>query len=317
LNYHAFKALVNLTGAANNGGKTLAGQLPMIRLVVNADGLGSSAAANRGILRAHQQGIVTSASVRGDCADLDLDAVRAVLIEAPGLGVGLTLVLSQGRPVAPASEIPTLLGPSGDLRRRPAEVALAWARGAMARDEVERELEAQVRRALDAGLPLDHLDTADHLGFLPGVGQIVEQLARRHRIPGMRSTVEPPTLAWLAEPARGLEMGVLAGLSWLTRRRLGALRHGPRTWGYMEAGRLDEIRILEIIGRMTPGAHELICTPRDGDSGDGDGDGDGVRGAATPAARNGAGELRALTGSKVRRAVEQRAITLCRWSDLF
>src|SRR5687767_273645 len=144
----------------------------MIRLVVNADGLGASAAANRGILRAHRQGIVTSASVRGDAADLD--AVRAVLAEAPELGVGLSLVLTGGRPVAPPGEAPSLLSPTGGLRRRPAEAALAWARGAMVPAEVDRELEAQVRRALDAGLPLDHLDTAEHLGFLPGIGQIVE-----------------------------------------------------------------------------------------------------------------------------------------------
>jgi predicted glycoside hydrolase/deacetylase ChbG (UPF0249 family) len=292
----------------------------MIRLVVNADGLGSGAAADRGILRAHRDGIVTSVSVRGDCSDLD--GVRAALTAAPQLGVGLTLVLARGRPVAPAGEVPSLLAPGGELRRRPAEVALAWARGSIAPAEVEREFEAQLGRALGAGLTLDHLDTADHLGFLPGIGQIVERLARKHRIPGLRSMVEPPTLAWLAEPARGLEIGVLAGLSWLTRRRLGALRHGPRSWGYLEAGRLDEIRILEIIGRMTPGAHELMCNPREDDGGPDNGNGHPSAFAAATSdtagrERNGAGELRALTGAKVRRAVEQRGITLCRWSDLF
>ena len=49
--------------------------------------------------------------------------------------------------------------------------------------------------------------------------------------------------------------------AWLTRRQLGARRHGPQSWGYVEAGHLDEIRILEIIGRLGPGPHELICHP--------------------------------------------------------
>src|SRR5438876_305708 len=83
--------------------------------------------------------------------------------------------------------------------------------------------------------------------------------AHRDGIPGLRTVVEPPTLAWLADPVRGVEAGVLAGLAWLTRRRLGALRHGPRSWGYLESGRLDEVRILEILGRLGPGSHELFC----------------------------------------------------------
>ena len=53
-------------------------------------------------------------------------------------------------------------------------------------------------------------------------------LAKRHGIGGIRSAVERPTLAWLTEPARGLEAGLLTGLAWLTRRQMGARRHGPQ-----------------------------------------------------------------------------------------
>jgi hypothetical protein len=54
---------------------------------------------------------------------------------------------------------------------------------------------------------------------------------------------------------------LLGGLAWLTRRQMGALRHGPESWGYVESGQLDEIRILEILGRLGPGSHEIICHP--------------------------------------------------------
>ena len=47
-----------------------------------------------------------------------------------------------------------------------------------------------------------------------------------------------------------VEAGVLTGLNWLTRRQLGARRHSAQSWGYVESGRLDEIRVLEIIGRL-------------------------------------------------------------------
>jgi chitin disaccharide deacetylase len=170
---------------------------------------------------------------------------------------------------------------------------------------VERELDAQVSRLRDLGLGLDHLDTRSHLGFLPAVGRAVESVARRHGIPGIRMAMEHPTIAWLAEAPHGIVAAGLGSLAWLTRRQLGALRHGPRTWGYVESGRLDEIRILEIIGRLGPGGHELICHPAARDDRP-------QRGAPDPAR-----EMRALTAPLVKEALAARQIVLCRWADLF
>ena len=113
----------------------------------------------------------------------------------------------------------------------------------------------------DAGITIDHLDTHHHLGFLPVVGRSVEAVAQRHGIGAIRSAVETPTLSWVTDPRRGLKAGVLTGLGWLTRRQLGARRHSAQSWGYVESGRLDEVRVLEIIGRLGPGTHELICHP--------------------------------------------------------
>jgi chitin disaccharide deacetylase len=176
-------------------------------------------------------------------------------------------------------------------------------------DDVERELDAQVGRIRDAGIAVDHLDTHHHLGFLPVVGRAVETVARRHGIAGIRSAVERPTLAWVTEPRRGLEASLLTGLAWFTRRQLGARRHGPQSWGYVEAGHLDEIRILEIIGRLSPGPHELICHP-------GEDDPDSER-VEEPGRYQRVVELAALTSDKVRRGLGQRAVALCRWGDLF
>ena len=63
-----------------------------IRLVVNADGFGTSAARNQGILAAHRDGLVTSTSVLGNAADAP--AVMTELAGAPSLGTGLLLALA-------------------------------------------------------------------------------------------------------------------------------------------------------------------------------------------------------------------------------
>jgi len=265
----------------------------MIRLAVTAEDFGASAPSNLRTLEAHRNGIVTGVSLLGNCDDL-AQAV-ALLEEVPGLGVGLALALVGGRPTLPSGEVPSLVRPTGAFRTSAVDFAVDWWSGTIAPAEIERELEAQIARARAAGLTIDHLSTVGHVGLLPGVGMIVERLAKRFGIVGLRTAVEPPGLGWVAEPQRGLETAVLAGLSWLTRRRLGTLRHGPVTWGYVESGRLDEVRILEIIGRLSSGSHELLCHP----------------GADSD------GELNALTSPKVKKAIAERGILLGRWRDQF
>jgi predicted glycoside hydrolase/deacetylase ChbG (UPF0249 family) len=277
---------------------------PEIRLVVNADDFGIDVAVSRGIIAAHRDGIVTSTSLLGNAEGLD--SARALLTEAPGLGVGVHVALSGGRPISPPQQIPSLVGPDGAFFARGQQLIAAWARGRVVAGDVEREIDAQVARVRNAGIAVDHLDTHHHLGFLPVVGRALEGVARRHGIAGIRSAVENPTLAWLTEPRRGIEAGVLTGLAWLTRRGLGARRHGPQSWGYVESGRLDEVRILEIIGRLGPGAHELICHPGEADH----------PAAERPSRYHRTAELASLTSAKVRRAIEQRGIRLCRWADL-
>jgi predicted glycoside hydrolase/deacetylase ChbG (UPF0249 family) len=282
-------------------------QPSLIRLVVNADDFGLSPAISRGILRAHHAGIVTSTSLLGNVADLH--EARRLLAEAPNLGVGVHLTLTGGAPVSPPDRIPSLVAPDGLLHPRGRDFIAAWVRGRVSPEDIQRELDAQVARIREAGIAIDHLDTHHHLGFLPAVGRAVEEVARHHGIAGIRSVVETPTLAWVTEPRRGLEAGLLTGLAWLTRRQLGARRHGPQSWGYVEAGHLDEIRILEILGRLGPGPHELICHP-----GEEDPQGGSVE---EPGRYQRTAELASLTSQKVRRALGRRAITLCRWGDLF
>jgi predicted glycoside hydrolase/deacetylase ChbG (UPF0249 family) len=278
-------------------------------LVVNADEFGLSAEISRGIVRAHREGIVSSTSLLGNAPALD--DLRALLAQAPGLGVGVQLTLVRGRPVADPGTIRSLLDADGALPRQARDVFAAWLTGRLKPDEIEREFEAQVSRAIAAGIAPDHLNTQHHIGFIPPVGLAMEAVARRHRIPGLRSAVEEPTLTWVTDLPRGAVAAVLGGLSWLTRRRLGALRHGPQTWGYVESGQLDEVRILEIVGRLGPGSHELICHPGEED------DHTPVLGVFPSIGYRRARELKALTSPIMRHALEQRRIRLCRWSELF
>jgi predicted glycoside hydrolase/deacetylase ChbG (UPF0249 family) len=124
-------------------------------LVVNADDLGLSAAVNRGIVEAHEDGIVTSASlmVTGEAAA----EAAALAREHPRLGVGLHADLD-----SPASR----------------RVDLASAA------DVARELDRQLAgfEAL-LGRPPTHLDSHHHVHRRPMALAVFSQLAGRLGIP--------------------------------------------------------------------------------------------------------------------------------------
>ena len=84
----------------------------------------------------------------------------------PGLGLGLHLTLTAGRPISSPDRIPSLVDIAGRFHRLPAFLARATL-GALRPDELCRELGAQVERARALGAPADHLDSHHHVHVLP------------------------------------------------------------------------------------------------------------------------------------------------------
>src|SRR5262245_25084115 len=138
-------------------------------LIVNADDLGQSAGVNRGILRAHEQGIVTSASlmVRGQAAH----EVVSYLRQGRGLDVGLHVDLGEwayaGGAWTPLYQVVTL------------DDAQA----------VAREVDSQLAAFRDLmGTNPTHLDSHQHVHLREPVRSVLVRLARELRIPLRRCT---------------------------------------------------------------------------------------------------------------------------------
>ena len=133
-------------------------------LIVNADDFGLSKGVNRGIIRAHEEGIVTSASlmVRWPAA---VEAAHYAL-EHPRLGVGLHLDLAEW--VYRDSEWVAA------YQVVPAEDASAVAA------EVARQLEA-FRRLM--GRDPSHIDSHQHVHRNEPVRTVVSQLAQKLSVP--------------------------------------------------------------------------------------------------------------------------------------
>ena len=150
--------------------------------VVHVDDLGMSHAANSGGFEALTNGPATCGSVMVPCPWFTEAAALAGADPALDIGVHLTLNAEyesyRWGPVLGAAAVPTLVDDDGFLPRTVEEVVAA-----ADPDEVDRELRAQIDRALAAGIDVTHLDT--HMGtmFHREFFAIYLALARDYRLP--------------------------------------------------------------------------------------------------------------------------------------
>lgn len=148
------------------------------RLIVNADDYGLTPGVARGILQAHREGIVTSATAMMNRPGI-ADALRQAR-QQPELGLGVHLVFTAGRPVLPPDRVPNLLDDNGFFWRsdvwqtRLEQIDL---------DQLRTEWEAQLGlfRKL-AGEP-DHLDCHHFLHVYPPIFELYLGLAQQEGLP--------------------------------------------------------------------------------------------------------------------------------------
>lgn len=149
--------------------------LNLRRLAVIVADFGLSASLDEAILAAHRRGIVTITSLLVNMPDA-LGSL-GTLSRTPGLGVGIHLNLTEGRPLCPPASVPSLTGGDGIFRGRDAAQS-----GVFLPEHVEMELQAQVEAFLATGLRPTHIDLHDHLGD-PHVLSAAERLAHRLGVP--------------------------------------------------------------------------------------------------------------------------------------
>ena len=153
-------------------------------VIFNADDFGLCASINRGVIASHHEGIVRAASLicTGDAFDEAADYAR----KNPSLDLGLHLSLVDGTPVGSPSTVPTLIGTDGFFHPNYGSFLRRYITGKIAVVEIETEFRAQLRKVLDAGLRISHIDSHQHLHVLPAILEIVTRLAGEHGIPAVR-----------------------------------------------------------------------------------------------------------------------------------
>jgi hopanoid biosynthesis associated protein HpnK len=289
----------------------------MKNLIVNADDLGWTAGVNRGIAEAHRNGIVTSTSVLANGAAF-ADGVKAAS-ELPGLGVGVHLNLSDGKPIAPAERVKSLLNENGDFSGGPETILLRLTTNNLEPREVEVEWSAQIEKVRAAGIRPTHLDGHKHVQMLPGLFGIALRLAKKHGIAAVRVSHEASTLrAALTGGEESssviLKQGVQArGLKLLARdAHEMAERAGIASTDYFcgiaQTGVLSKKGVLRLLASLPDGTTELMCHPGYADA--------ELQKSATRLQQSRQTELQILTDQEIRKKIAALGIRLINYEEI-
>ena len=235
------------------------------RLIVNADDFGRSHSINQAVIRAHREGILTTASLMVN--EPACDEAGALAKQNPKLGVGLHLTLLSGHAALPPEKIPGLVNPRGEFSNNPVGAGFRYFFNRSLRGQLRDEIHAQFDRFHATGLPLDHVDGHLHLHLHPVVFGILMEDAEKLGIQRMRFTRD--CLARSRRMARGrwfYRISHAAIYQWLSNRareplRQRGIKHAQITFGLLQDSHVDEEYVLKLLPELPPGDSELYSHP--------------------------------------------------------
>jgi hopanoid biosynthesis associated protein HpnK len=283
------------------------------RLIVNADDFGLTAGVNRAIIKGNHSGIVTSATLMANAkaTDAAIDLART----QPSLKTGCHVVLIDGVPLA--SNLPSLTDGSPRFRSSLKQFALAATRGQIAADEIQREVEAQIRKLQSCGVTITHVDSHKHTHMFPCVLRPMLRAAKACGIRAVRNPFEPlkswPAGMVLGSPGLWLRLAGVMGFQIFAAEFRRALKEegmvsSDGTVGIAVTGMLDQKRLLRILEALPEGTWELVCHPGYSDP--------DLQAAGTRLTQSREVELSALTSAETKKALARRQIDLISYADL-
>jgi chitin disaccharide deacetylase len=282
------------------------------RLIVNADDFGLTSGVNRAIIEGHTHGAVTSATLMANMPAFDA-AVRLAK-EHPSLGVGLHINITQGRPVAEASRVASLVNDRGEFWGTSGAILKRMLAGKLKIDEVVIELRAQIEKALKAGLRLTHVDSHKHTHALPQICVAIVSTIKEYGINAVRAPRERWRFDRDAESFEVIKQSAGAfGISQLcrvsdARLKKSNLKTPDFFFGVARTGFWTKRWLIDLIERLPAGASELMCHP-----GYEDAELDGVKTRLRASRTN---ELRLLTDPDVVAKLKENGVELINFSSL-
>ena len=152
-------------------------------LIVNADDLGANEIVNNEIFDLMQAGVVTSATLMANTPGFE-HAVQQIP-QFPACSFGVHLNLTAFPPLSPGNGLEPILDENGHLSKKLFKTSITSA----LRKALFLELTLQVQRILDAGVPISHFDSHNHIHTIPKLFPVLKSLQRKFGIRKVRTTI--------------------------------------------------------------------------------------------------------------------------------
>ena len=231
------------------------------------------------------------------------------------LGIGCHVVLADGRPVLPASQVPSLVvRETGLFHRAIQQLAKHALTHRFRAEEIEAEATAQFRKIQAAGIRISHFDAHKHAHIFPSILRPLLRAAAVCGVPALRNPFEPifsmPIPGLLRIPVRYAE--VLALRAFRARFHSMVAESGLRTTdgslGLIATGTLNVANISALLDRLQEGVWELVCHPGYNDA--------QLAAADTRLRASRETEMQALTADSSRTALERNGLQLISFREL-
>lgn len=234
-------------------------------IIINGDDFGFSHGVNHAIIKAHEQGVLTSTSlmVTGDAAKEAVTLAQS----HPNLAVGLHLVLVCGKSVLPSSEIPHLVDSFGNFLSDSLQAGLRYQFSRAARLELRLEIRAQLEKFRATGLKLSHVDGHLHLHSHPVILGILTELAEEFEIKVMRLPSEELRFTLKLDKSdfatKLVRSFVFAGLRLYGEGLLRSkgIYFCDRVYGLLQSGRMNEDYLQGLLPQIQDNIVEIYSHP--------------------------------------------------------
>ena len=234
------------------------------RLIVNADDFGLTPGVNQAVSELRSANALSSATLMATSADF-AEAV-SIAHRQPSLGVGCHVVLVDGTPVLPPSQIPSLVVNGSAFRAKLSTFVTDLLGGSIDDAQIEAEAAAQIKKIQDAGIHVTHVDTHKHTHMFPRVLRPLLRAAKSCGVKAIRNPFEPNwslNATASAGHVRKMQVRFLRSQSATFQQESGdaGLLTTDGAIGVLATGTLDALTIRNLLAAMPDGTWELVTHP--------------------------------------------------------
>lgn len=155
------------------------------KLIINADDLGLSLGVNEAILRAHNEGYLTHASLMANTDFFD-HAVKEIIPKSKKLKIGFHINLTCCKALSKNCEI---ADNKGILSNNFIKL-LFLRKTKRILESIENEIETQLLKLKNHNVEISHIDGHEHIHIIPSINKIVHKLAKKYNIERIREINE-------------------------------------------------------------------------------------------------------------------------------